>query len=153
MAATAWTLYSNAVLSMSKAGFNLSTDTFVVTLHTTSYTPAANTDALWSAVSASELTSGGGYTAGGVTLASETDTLTTATVKFTAANPTWASFTAGPFRYAVITRRASSSLVAGDLLLCYSDLTSGSGTITGAGGSYTLTIDATNGIFQITHTP
>ncbi|MES2055812.1 MAG: hypothetical protein V4564_07740 [Pseudomonadota bacterium] len=151
MSAGAFTLYSKSVLAMSKGSFNLSSDTYVVTLHTNSYTPAANTDALWSDVSATELSTASGYTAGGVTLASETDTLTTATVTFTATSPSWASFSAGPFRYAVVTRRASGSLVSGDLLLCYSDLT-GSGTITGSGGTYTITISG-SGIFTITHSP
>lgn len=151
MAAGAFTLYSNAVLEISKGQMNLSSDTFVCTLINGSYTPAANTDKLWSDVSANELSTGGGYTAGGQALASETDTLATATVTFTATSPSWTSFTAASFRYAVITRRAGGSLVAGDLLLCYSDLT-GSGTITGSGGSFTITISG-SGIFTITHTP
>lgn len=151
MAASAFTLYSNAVLEISKGQMNLSADTFVVALIGSGYTPAPNTDALWSAVSANELATAGGYTAGGVVLASETDTLTGGAVTFTATSPSWASFTAGPFRYAVICRRAGGSLVSGDLLLCYSDLT-GSGTITGAGGTFTITISG-SGIFQVTHTP
>jgi hypothetical protein len=151
MAAGAFTVYSKSALAMSKGSFNLSTDTIVCTLHTNSYVPAANTDALWSDVSATELGTASGYTAGGVALASETDTLSTATVIFTATSPTWASFSAGPFRYGVLTRRASGSLVSGDLLLCYSDLT-GSGTITGSGGSFTITVSG-SGIFTITHSP
>ena len=122
-----------------------------MTLHTNSYVPAPNTDALWSDVSATELATALGYTAGGVVLASESDTLTTATVTFTATSPTWAVFTAGPFRYAVITHRAGGSLVAGDLLLCFSDLTGG-GSISGVGGVFTVTISG-SGIFAITHTP
>lgn len=151
MAASAFTLYSNAVLELTKGQMNLSSDTFIMALINNSYTPAPDTDALWSAVSANELSTASGYTAGGVVLASETDTLTTATVKFTATSPSWTSFSAGPFRYGVIARRAGGSLVSGDLLLCYSDL-SGGGTITGSGGTYTITISA-SGIFQATHTP
>jgi len=151
MAAGAFTVYSNAVLGISKAMMNLSTDTFVMTLINNSYTPAANTDTLWSSVSANELSTAGGYTAGGVALASVTDTLSTATVTFTATSPSWATFTAGPFRYGVIVRRASGALAAGDLLLCYSDLGGGS-TITGAGGSFTVTISG-SGIFTLTHSP
>lgn len=151
MAASAFTLYSNAVQEITKGQMNLSSDTFVLVLVGNGYTPAPNTDALWSAISANELATAGGYTAGGVVLASETDTLTAATVTFNATSPSWTSFSAGPFRYAVIVRRAGASLVAGDLLLCYSDLT-GSGTITGTGGSYTVTINP-SGIFTVTHTP
>jgi hypothetical protein len=151
MAAGAWTVYSNAMLGMSKASFNLSTDTYAITLVTNSYTPAPNTDTLWSSVSANELTTAGGYTAGGIVLASETDTLATATVTFTSASPTWTTFSAGPFRYGVIVRRAGGSLVAGDLLLCYSDLGGGS-SITGTGGTFTVTISG-SGIFTLTHSP
>ena len=151
MAAGAWTVYSNAVLGISKGSFNLSTDNYNIILVTNSYTPAPNTDTTYSNVSANELTTSGGYTVGGVTLTSTSDTLTTATVTFTSANPSWASFTAGPFRYGVIVRRAGGSLVSGDLLLCYSDLGGGS-SITGAGGTLTVTMNA-SGIFTITHSP
>src|ERR1019366_3270670 len=151
MAAGAFTLYSKSVLALSEKLINLSADTFVMTLHTNSYVPAANSDALWSDVSATELATALGYTAGGLVLTSETDTLTAGTVTFTATSPSWSAFSAGPFRYAVITHRAAGALVAGDLLLCYSDLTGG-GSISGSGGTYTVTISA-SGVFQITHTP
>lgn len=151
MAAGAWTVYSNAVLGISKGSFNLSTDNYNIILVTNSYTPAPNTDTTYSNVSANELTTSGGYTVGGVTLASTTDTLSTATVTFTSANPSWSSFTAGPFRYGVIVRRAGGSLVSGDLLLCYSDLGGGS-SITGAGGTLTVTMNV-SGILTITHSP
>jgi len=151
MAASAFTLYSNAILEMTKGNFNLSSDTYVATLHTASYSPAPNTQALWSDVSASELTTVNGYTQGGVVLTTTTDTLSTATVTFSAASVVWSGFSAGPFRYVIITRRASTSLVTGDLILCYSDLTGG-GTITGSGGTFTITMSG-SGIFQITHTP
>ena len=150
MAAGAFTVYSNAALGMSKGSFNLSTDTYVMILVTNTYTPAANTDHLYSDVSANELTTSGGYTVGGDVLAGVTDTLTTATVTFTCTAPTWAAFT-NTFRYAVIIRRAGGSLVAGDLLLCFCDCTGG-GSITGGGGTLTITPNA-SGIFTITHSP
>lgn len=151
MAASAWTLYSNAALGLTKGNFNLSADTYVLTLITAGYTPNVNTDALWSAVSANELGTASGYTAGGLVLATVTDTLTTATVTFTSANPAWGTFSAGPFRYGVIVRRAGGSLVSGDLLLCYSDLGGGS-TITGAGSTFTVNMSA-SGIGTFTHSP
>lgn len=151
MAAGAFTLYSKSVLALSQKAINLAADVFVMTLHTNTYVPAANTDALWSDVSATELATALGYTAGGLALTSETDTLTAGTVTFTATSPSWSGFTAGPFRYAVITHRAAGALVAGDLLLCFSDLTGG-GSISGIGGVFTVTISG-SGIFAITHTP
>lgn len=151
MAAGAWTVFSNAMLGMSKGSFNLATDTYVIILVTNSWTPAPDTNILYSAVSANELTTAGGYTVGGLVLASETDTLTAGTVTFTTASPAWTTFSAGPFRYGVIVRRAGGSLVAGDLLLCYSDLGGGT-SITGTGGTFTVTI-AGGGIFTLTHSP
>lgn len=151
MAAGAFTVYSNAALSMSKGSFNLASDTLVMALITASYTPAPNTDALWSAVSANEVATGAGYTAGGVVLAGVTDTLTTATVTFTCTAPTWSAFSA-TFKYGVIVRRAGGSLVAGDLLLSFFDANSGGGSITGGGGTLTVTPNA-SGIFTLTHTP
>lgn len=151
MAAGPFTLFSKSVLALTKGQINLASDTFIMALINNSYSPAPNTDALWSDVSANELTTAGGYTAGGQVLASEADTLTSAIVTFTATSPSWATFTAGPFRYGVIARRAGGSLVAGDLLLCYSDL-SGGGTITGSGGTYTITVSG-SGIFEVTHSP
>lgn len=151
MAAGSFTVYSNAVLSMSKGSFNLSTDTLVMALITSGYTPAPNTDALWSAVSANEVATGAGYTAGGVVLSSVTDTLSSGTVTFTCAAPTWASFSA-TFKYGVIVRRAGGSLVPGDLLLSYFDANSGGGSITGGGGTLTITPNA-SGIFTLTHSP
>ncbi len=151
MAAGAWTLYSNAVLGMTKGSFNLSADTYVLLLVTNSYTPAPNTDTTYANVSANELTTTGGYTVGGVVLASETDTLTAGVVTFTSANPSWASFTAGPFRYGVICRRGGGSLISGDLLLCYSDLGGGS-SITGTNTTLTVSMSG-SGIFTVGHTP
>lgn len=151
MAAAAFTVYSNAALGLSKGNFNLASDTLVMVLLTGSYTPAPNTDTLWSDVSANELASASGYTAGGVALSSVSDTLTTATVKFTAAAVTWAAFSA-TCRYAALVRRAGGSLVSGDLLLAYCDLTNGGGNLVGGGGTLTITPNA-SGIFTITHSP
>lgn len=150
MAAGAWTAYSKSVLALTKGSFNLSSDTLVLILATGSYTPAPNTDALYSDVSANELATANGYTVGGVALSSVTDTLATATTTLTSAAATWSAFSA-TFRYGVIIRRAGGSLVSGDLLLAYSDLGGGSN-ITGGGGTLTVTMNA-SGILQVTHSP
>ena len=150
MAAGSFTVYSNAALGMSKGSFNLASDTLVMTLLTSSYTPAPNTDATWTTISANEVSTGSGYTAGGVVLSGVSDTLSSATVTFTCTAPTWASFSA-VFRSAVIVRRAGGALAGTDLLLSYCDC-SGGGSITGGGGTLTITPNA-SGIFTITHTP
>lgn len=146
----AWTVYSNAALALANAQINLATSNFNLILVTDSYAPAVNTDSTYANVSANEVT-GGGYTTGGVSIPSETVTLTGGTVTFLASNPAaWPAFSA-TFRYGVMVRRAGGSLVPSDLLLCYSDFGGGS-PITGTGTSLTVTMN-TAGTFTITHSP
>lgn len=78
------------------------TDTIKVTLHTSTYTPNQDTHVFASDLT-NELTTAGGYTAGGVTLAGKTDTYDSATneSRLDANDVSWtgATFTA---RYAAI---------------------------------------------------
>jgi hypothetical protein len=153
MAAGSFTVYSNAALNISEGKMNLSSDTFVMVLVGSGYTPAPNTDSTWANVSANEITTGSGYTQGGVVLAGLSDTLSTATVTWTCTAPSWSNFSA-TFKYAVIVRRAGASLASTDLLVCYCDCntTSGTSTVTGGGGTLTITPNA-SGIFTVTHSP
>lgn len=151
MAAGAFTVYSNAAFEMSKGSFDLSTDTYIIALLTGSYSPQPNTDSTWANVSSYELPTGNGYTQGGATLGSISNTLSGATVTFTSAAPSWTGFSA-TFKYAAIVRRASGTLQSTDLLLCYVDCNTSGGTITGDGGTLTITPNAA-GIFTVTHTP
>jgi len=151
LAAGTFTVYSNAALGMSDGSFDLASDTYIMALLSNSYTPAPNTDTHWSDVSTYELTTGSGYTAGGVVLTGVTNTLSTATVTFTCTGPTWATFSA-TFAYMVIVRRAGGSVSSSDLLLAYCAAVSGGGTVTGGGGTLTITPSG-SGIFQITHSP
>lgn len=150
MAVGSFTVYSNAVLNISTAALNLNSGTYVMALITNSYTPAPNTDATWTNVSADEVGTGLGYTAGGVVLGSISCTLSTATVTFTSASGSWstATFTC---RYAVIVNRAGGSLASTDKLVGYVDLTGG-GSVTGQGGTFTVAPNA-SGWFTITHSP
>ena len=150
MAVGAITLYSNAVLEMGDGSFDFNADTYVMTLISSGYTPAPNTDKLWSDVSANELATALGYTAGGEVLSGVAWTLTSATGKYTFTAPTWPAFSA-TFKYGVIVRRAGGSLVSGDHLLAYFDANT-SGTYTGSGGTFTITPNS-SGIFTATHSP
>ena len=151
MAAGSFVEYTKAVLEMGQGAFNLGSDTYIMALFTSSYTPAPNSDAVWSDISANEVATGGGYTAGGAVLSGVTWTQSTATNTFTCTAPTWSSFTA-TFKYAVIVRRAGGSVTGTDKLLCYFDANSGGGSVTGGGGTLTITPNA-SGIFTATHSP
>ena len=150
MAAGNWTVYTAAALELGEGGFDFATDTLVCVLVTNSYVPAPNTDATWANVSAYEQATGGGYTAGGEVLSGVTWTQSGAVNELTATSPSWAAFT-DTDRYAVIVQRAGASLASTDKLLAYCDLGGGT-TITGGGGTLTITIGA-SGIIQETHNP
>lgn len=147
MAAGNWLVYDQAKLNFGEAAFNLATGTYVLVLCTTSYVPAITTDANYSNVSAYEVASGGGYTTGGLVLPSSGWTVSGSTATFTSGAAAWSSATF-TLRYGVIIHRAGASLVAGDLLLCYSDLGGGS-SITNGGATFTVTMNA-SGIFTLT---
>lgn len=70
--------YRNALANALAGKINWLNDSIIATLHSTSYTPALDTNQWVSDLGATELATGGGYTAGGVALASKTATYTAA---------------------------------------------------------------------------
>ena len=94
--------YNNATKDILDGTIDLDTDTIKVSLHASTYTPAATHDFF------SDLTNevtGSNYTAGGVALGSTAvTTVTTNDAKFDAADATWSSHASGfsTARYAVI---------------------------------------------------
>lgn len=146
MAAGTFTLYGAAIESIAKGAIDLDTDTFVAVLVGAGYTPSNDADDTWSDLSAEELTTGSGYTAGGIALSSVTVTRSGATVTFDAADLSWTSSTLTA-KYVVLVRRAGASLVAGDLLLGYAELEAG-GTVSTTNGTLAVNWNA-SGIFTI----
>lgn len=125
------------------------TDTIKVSLHTTTYTPDADADEVFSSAT-NELSTANGYTAGGYTLASKTATYSAGSNKtvFDAADPTWtASGGSLVFRYAVFYKDTGSA--ATSPLIGYLDF--GTQTITD-GNTVNIVLDATNGVFYATAT-
>lgn len=157
MAAGNVTLYSAGLLSLGSAGYTLGTDNFQVILLTTSYTPAPNSDALYSDVSANEVVAGGGYTTGGTGLTGITWTRSGATSTFAAQSAVWtgATFSA---RYAAIVRRGSTTLAPTDRLLCFVDLTGG-GNASATASTFQVnwnnasTPSSANTVFTLVHNP
>jgi hypothetical protein len=91
-----------------------------------------------------DLPTANGYTAGGNTTAITTATQTAGTYKLVLASPAvWTATGAGfTFRYAILWNSTNSIPVA------YWDY--GSSQAVGAGETVTVTLDATNGVFQAT---
>lgn len=78
-------------------------NTFKIALITSSYTPAPSTMEVFADVT-NELTTSGGYTAGGITLASVSLTQTGGVVKFTTGSAVWTASGAGipAWRYGLV---------------------------------------------------
>lgn len=129
--------------AMPNGGVALATDTLKVML--TNTVPVA-TNVQYSDISASELASGNGYTTGGATVTTTSSTQSSGTYKFVGSvpSPTWtATGSMGPFRYAVIydTTPTTKSLIG------WWDY--GSSLTLVATNTFTVTLDATNGVFQL----
>jgi hypothetical protein len=151
MAAGNFTVYSQAELEMGNAAFNFSTDTFVVVLLTSAYTPAPDTHATWADVSAFEVAAGGNYAAGGQVLAGLTWTTSGGIAALKASNVSWPASTITA-KYPVIVRRAGASLVSTDKLFGFFDVNSGGGSLSTVDTPFNITWNA-SGIVTGSHTP
>ena len=109
-------------------------------------TAPVSTNAVYGDISGNELANGSGYTTGGATVTTTSSTQTSGTYKFLAslANPTWtASGSMGPFRYVVM----YDSSAATKVLIGWWDY--GSSLTLASTNTFTVTLDATNGVFQL----
>lgn len=115
-APSAITLYNAFKSYLGNGTLDMDTNTFVVTLHTSTYTPAlthaATTDLT------NEVANGNGYTTGGFTLTSPTYTQTSGTAAWkTGNNPSWTGAGAGfVARYAIFRVTATQNSIVGPLI-------------------------------------
>ena len=121
---------------------NLGSDTLKIMLTNTAPTSA-------NAVKAdiTEIAAGNGYTAGGNAAALTSSAQVSGLYKLILGNPaTWtaAGGSVGPFRYAVL----YNSTAAGGNLVGYWDY--GSAVTLASGETFTVSLDATNGVLQLT---
>lgn len=146
MAAGNFIVFNKFKLWMADSTFNLTANTFKITLHTNTYTPAL-TQSVYADLT-NELATANGYTNGGLTLTSVTYTDSGSTSTFTCANPAWTASggSIGPFRIGVI--RASGTLNGHvDPLVCYCILDSADITLTST-NTFTIQINA-SGVFNV----
>lgn len=129
------------VADVSNKVHNFGSDTFKLLLTNTA--PVAT-----NAVKAdlTEIAAGAGYTAGGATVTLTSSTQSSGTYKYiaSAASPTWTSSGSfATFRYAVLYNSTAGS---GNLVSWWDN---GSGVTLTSGQTFTVTLDGTNGVFQI----
>ena len=121
---------------------NAGTDSWKLILSNTAPNVATNT----TAVSATELTTSGGYTAGGVSCTITSATQTAGVYKLVLAapvSPTWTASGGGfTFQYVILYNLTNTQCIG------YWDR--GSATVMVAGDTYTPTLDAGNGTYTVT---
>lgn len=102
---------------------------------------------LYGDISGNEVANGGGYTTGGQSSAMS-DSSSGGTEKVLATNATWTGSGGGmgPFRYVVIYNESQTSPLKP--LVCWFDY--GSSISLNSGDTFTVSFDATNGLFQMT---
>ena len=130
-------------VDMMVKAMNASSDTYKVYLTNA----VSATDVTYNTGTTLEITAGSGYTAGGATCTTVSATTTSGTFKLILSlpSPTWtASGAVGPFRYAVL----YDSTTATNNLIGYWDY--GSSISMASGDTFTVTLDAVNGVFQVT---
>jgi hypothetical protein len=116
--AASLTFYQSFREYMSDGTIDLDTDSFKVTLHTSTYSPNAGTHTVYADLT-NELSTASGYTNGGVALGSVTWTRSGATVTFDAADTVWtASGGTITARYAVIRKDGTANAIVSPLV-CY----------------------------------
>jgi hypothetical protein len=119
-------------------------NTFNVMLSNTA--PVA-TNHLYGDISGTEVANGGGYTTGGISSAMS-DSSATGTEKVLATNVVWTGSGGGmgPFRYVIIYNFTTASPLKP--LVCWFDY--GSSISLNSGDTFTVSFDASNGLFQMT---
>lgn len=135
----AYVKYQLATEKMVEGG-NMGTDTWQVILSNTA--PVVATDT--TAVSATELGTAGGYTAGGNNCAITSSAATTGVFKLTLADPTaWTGSGAGfTFRYAILYNLSQTQ--------CWGYWDYGSSQLVALSETLTVDLSAANGVFTVT---
>lgn len=147
MAAGAWTFYHAGKLAIGR-GLDLSSSTFKMSLHSSTYTPSVSSHAAYADLT-NELSTANGYTSGGATMSNVTWTNSSGTEKWTADPTAWtASGGAITARYAVIRASGTFNTIV-DPIICYCLLDSTPADVTASSGNaLTVTMNA-SGAFTL----
>ena len=139
MATASFVKYNNGVEALVE-GINSGTDTWRIILSNTA--PDVATDV--SQADAAELSTAGGYTVNGNVASIASSSQTGGTYKLVLNSPSaWTGSSSGfTVRYAILWNQTADKLIG------YWDY--GSSQLVGNGETFTVTLDATNGVFQVT---
>lgn len=145
MAAPVTKVYGNAQKHLDQ-DVDFVADTIKVTLHTATYAPNQATDEFFSSAT-NELATGAGYTAGGATLGTKSVAVTSLTTAYRAAATSWTASGSLTARYAVVWK--DTGVATTSPLLAYVLLDSAPADVTATNAAFTLTWDATDGVFKV----
>lgn len=143
------TFYNSFREYVADGTIDLDTDTFKVTLHTSTYTPSATTHTVYADLT-NELSTASGYTNGGATLGTVTWNRSGGTVTFDAADTVWtASGGTITARYAVIRKDGTANAIVSPLIAYILLDTTPADVSATTGNTLTLQWNA-SGIFDLT---
>lgn len=143
------TFYNSFREYVADGTIDLDTDTFKVTLHTSTYTPSATTHTVYADLT-NELSTASGYTNGGDTLANVSWNRSGGTVTFDADDTVWtASGGTITARYAVIRKDGTANAIASPLIAYILLDTTPADVSATSGNTLTLQWNA-SGIFDLT---
>lgn len=143
------TFYNSFREYVADGTIDLDTDTFKVTLHTSTYTPSATIHTVYADLT-NELSTAAGYTNGGATLGSVTWNRSGGTVTFDAADTVWtASGGTITARYAVIRKDGTANAIVSPLIAYILLDTTPADVSATTGNTLTLQWNA-SGIFDLT---
>lgn len=152
MTADAWKKFNYFPELMGNKVIDFDNDSFKLALMTSSFTPNAETQTIWSGISANEITAGNGYTAGGDAVTSPTWSRATSTVTFDFTDHVWTASggSIAAARYAVLYDDTVATPVV-DPLICYTLLDNTPADVGPITDTNTLTIAINaSGVFDIT---
>ena len=135
MAAGNFTFYNNGKLKSLDGGIDADTDTLVMVLLASGYTPDTAAHTTYADISGSEI-GDADYSPQVISNAAFSES--GGTVTFDSDDVSFGSSVSIEAKYAVVVRRDGASLASGDLLLGYVDLNTGGGTVSSTNSTFSV---------------
>lgn len=140
MAASRITLYNKAIVNEANGLIDFASGDFAVVLLDSGHAPDPDTHDTYSDVSGDEIT-GTGYTAGGIVIGMTVSAVGPIVTVAADTDPEWTAATFAA-KYAVIVQQAGGALTGTDLLIGYTDLDEGGGSVSVSSGTLKINLAA-----------